>query len=72
MTTIYGWQCRFRETGDFLAQKPGGGYNHKITDWQAFRVFAEKHGGSTQVEMAAAWQEPSNHSQSLEEDRLYT
>ncbi len=43
-TTLYEWQVRKKETGDFASKKPGSvGYNHKITDWNAFAEFAKKH-----------------------------
>lgn len=55
-TTLYEWQVRRKETGDFASKKPGSaGYNHKITDWNAFTEFAKKHGGKTQSEMAELW-----------------
>ena len=55
-TTLYEWQQRLKETGDFVAKKPGStGYNHKITNWEDFRKFAERHGDKTQSEMAVLW-----------------
>ena len=55
-TTLYKWQQRRKETGDFKSKKLGnGGYNHKITDWNAFAEFAQKHGGKTLLEMAKLW-----------------
>ncbi|GHM58969.1 MAG: transposase [Candidatus Mesenet longicola] len=55
-TTLYEWQQRRKETGDFQSKKLGtGGYNHKITDWGAFAEFAKKHGGKTLSEMAELW-----------------
>jgi len=53
--STYGAQ-RKAETGDYCAKPnkpPGNG--HKITDWDKFREFAQKHGEQTQVEMAARW-----------------
>ena len=50
---MYKWQKIRKETGDFKAKKLGNkGYNHKITDWNAFTEFAKKHGGKTLSEMA--------------------
>lgn len=55
-TTLWEWQKRREETGDFTSKKQGSvGYNHKITDWNAFTEFAKKHGGKTQSEMAELW-----------------
>jgi transposase len=55
-TTSYEWQQRRKETGDFQSKKPGSvGYNHKITDWNAFAEFAKEHGVKTQSEMADLW-----------------
>lgn len=55
-TTLFEWQQRRKETGDFQAKKPGNvGYNHKIIDWNAFREFVKKHGGKTLSEMAELW-----------------
>lgn len=55
-TTIYEWQQRRTETGDFHSKKLGSrGYGYKITDWDAFKVFAQEHGHKTQGEMAKAW-----------------
>lgn len=52
------WLKREEQTGECRAitgfQK---GNRHKITDWERFRVFAQKHGGKTQVEMAKLWGE---------------
>jgi predicted transcriptional regulator len=31
------------------------GYNHKITDWDAFAEFVKKYGGKTQSEAAKLW-----------------
>lgn len=55
-TTLWEWQQRKKETGDFQSKKLGnGGYNHKITDWNKFTEFAKKHGGKTLSEMAKFW-----------------
>ncbi|WGJ62168.1 IS630 family transposase [Wolbachia endosymbiont of Frankliniella intonsa] len=55
-TTLWEWQQRKKETGDFQSKKLGnGGYNHKITDWNKFTEFAKKHGGKTLSEMAKLW-----------------
>ena len=56
-TTLYEWQQRLNETGDFIAKKPGSsGYNHTITNWEDFRKFSETNGGKTQSEMASLWE----------------
>jgi transposase len=54
--TINLWLKRKAETGDFqaLPNSPPGN-NHKITDWEQFRVFAQTYGDKTQVEMAQLW-----------------
>jgi len=54
--TIDLWLKRREETGDFLAKqnKPPGS-NHKITDWEKFREFAQANGEKTQGEMAELW-----------------
>ena len=55
-TTLWEWQQRKKETGDFQSKKLGNvGYNHKITDWNKFTEFAKKHGGKTLSEMAKLW-----------------
>ena len=55
-TTLWEWQQRKKETGDFQSKKLGnGGYNHKITDWNKFTEFAKKYGGKTLSEMAKLW-----------------
>ncbi len=55
-TTLYEWKKRREKTGDFQSKKPGSvGYNHKITDWNAFTEFANEQGGKTQSEMAKLW-----------------
>jgi transposase len=52
------WLKREAQTGDYQAitqfQK---GTQHKITDWQQFREFAQAHGGKTQKQMAMLWGE---------------
>lgn len=55
-TTLTEWHNRYRATGA-LAAKQGyqQGHSHKITDWEAFRRFAEQHGDKTQWEMAQLW-----------------
>lgn len=54
--TLYKWEKRRKETGDFQSKKLGSvGYNHKITDWNVFAEFAKKHGSKTQSEMAKLW-----------------
>jgi len=50
------WLKREEEVGDYRAithfQK---GCRHKISDWERFREFAQKHGGKTQAHMASLW-----------------
>src|SRR4028119_212796 len=55
--TINLWLQRQAQTGDVqaLPNHPPGN-NHKITDWEQFRMFAKAHGEKTQVEMAQLWQ----------------
>ena len=54
-TAVYEWQQRRHETGDFRSRKPGSvDYGHKVTDWAAFKLFAQIHGHKTQSEMAEA------------------
>ena len=54
--TLYKWEKRSKETGDFQSKKLGNrGYNHKITDWNAFAEFVKKHGDKTQSEVAKLW-----------------
>lgn len=56
-TTIYEWERRRNKVGDFKALKPGSvGYGHKVTDWEAFKAFAQTHGHKTQAEMAKEWE----------------
>ena len=57
-SALSAWLKRFRETGSDQAithyQK---GHSQKITDWRAFKAFAEEHGDKTQAEMAQLWPE---------------
>ena len=57
--TIDLWLKRRQETGDYrpLSNRPHR-TQAKITDWQAFAEFAEKHGEQTQAQMAKLWGEP--------------
>ena len=57
-TTLTEWHNRYRASGE-VAAKQGyqRGHSHKITDWEAFRVFAARHGDKTQAEMAQLWPE---------------
>ena len=52
------WLKREEQTGDYRAianfQK---GCRHKITDWERFREFAQKHGDKTQAQLASLWGE---------------
>ena len=55
--TIDLWINWFRQTGVFSAETSyQRGSGHKIIDWDAFRQFAQKHGGKTQAQMADAWE----------------
>lgn len=55
--TVHGWRKRRKETGDFHSKKLGNkGYGDKITDWDAFESFAQRHHHMTQAEMAEAWE----------------
>lgn len=55
---IYGKERR-QETGDYrpLSSRPHFSKT-KITNWQAFQEFAERHGDKTQAQMASLWGEP--------------
>ena len=57
-SALSAWRKRFCETGSYQAithyQK---GHSQKITDWSAFKAFAEEHGEKTQAEMAQLWPE---------------
>lgn len=55
-SALSAWRKRFRETGSYGAiTNYQRGHSHKITDWCAFKAFAEKHGDKTQAEMAQLW-----------------
>jgi transposase len=50
------WLKREEQTGECQAiTEYQQGNRHKITDWQRFREFAQKHGDKTQGEMASLW-----------------
>jgi transposase len=52
------WLKREAQTGDYQAMTHfHKGCRHKITDWNRFEAFAQKHGGKTQREMAKLWGE---------------
>ena len=55
-STLTEWHNQYRSHGE-VAPKHGyqQGHSHKITDWHAFRAFAEAHGEKTQAEMAQLW-----------------
>ena len=57
-TTLSEWHHRYRTHGE-VAAKQGyqHGHSYKITDWEAFRTFADTHGNKTQAEMAQLWPE---------------
>ena len=55
--TIHLWLQRQAETGDVKAKvRERTGHSHKITDWEKFRAFAQKHHDKTQTEMAGLWE----------------
>ena len=52
------WLKRKEQTGNGQAiTHYQQGNRHKITDWQRFRKFVERHGGKTQGQMAQLWGE---------------
>ncbi|GAB4546198.1 MAG: hypothetical protein Tsb0014_40660 [Pleurocapsa sp.] len=57
--TIDLWPKRKQKTGDYraLSNRPNC-IKAKITDWQAFQKFAQRHGDKTQAQMAQLWGEP--------------
>ncbi|MEO0011838.1 MAG: hypothetical protein RLZZ535_227 [Cyanobacteriota bacterium] len=57
--TIDLWLKRKQETGDYrsFSNRPHR-VKTKITDWQTFEQFADKHGSKTQAQMAQLWSEP--------------
>ena len=57
--TIDLWLKRKQKTGDYraLSNRPNC-IKAKITDWQAFQEFAQRHGDKTQAQMAQLWGEP--------------
>ena len=60
--TLRRWKRRLAATGSCAPQQGyQQGHSHKITNWKAFREFAEMHGNKTQAEMAQLW--PSNVSE---------
>ena len=56
--TIDLWLHRKQETGDYRALSNRPNIKAKITDWQAFPEFAQRHGDKTQAQMAQLWGEP--------------
>lgn len=55
--TINLWLRRKAESGDVQAKaRQHTGHSHKITDWEKFRSFAQKHRDKTQAEMAELWE----------------
>ncbi len=54
--TIYDWQELLKKTNS-LAPKVGyqHGHSHKITDWDQFKTFAEKHKHRSAPQMKAEW-----------------
>jgi transposase len=50
------WLKRKEQTGDCQAMTNfQQGCGHKITDWERFREFVQKHGNKTQAQMAKLW-----------------
>lgn len=55
--TIDRWLKRRKATGSAKAvQGYQRGHSHRIKDWEAFRVFAQKYGDQPQAAMAQLWQ----------------
>ena len=55
--TINQWLHLKAETDDVKPKvRDHTGHSHKITDWEKFRAFAQKHYDKTQKEMADLWQ----------------
>lgn len=55
-SALSAWRKRFRETGSYQAiTHYQQGHSQKITDWSAFKAFAQEHGDKTQAEMAQLW-----------------
>jgi transposase len=56
--TINLWLRKREQTGDYRAEEGyQKGYNHKITELDKFRDFAQVNGNLTQKEMAELWSE---------------
>jgi len=55
-SVIYDWQ-KLLEATSSLAPKSGyqKGHSHKITDWDKFKAFAEKHKHCTSPQMRKEW-----------------
>ena len=57
--TIDLWLKQQEATGSITAKRQDRrGPQAKITDWEQFRTFAQKHGHLTQQDMAQLWVEP--------------
>ena len=57
--TVHRWWKRRKATGSIdpiLDYQKGS--NPKITDWEKFEAFLEKHQGKTEQELADLWEEP--------------
>lgn len=59
--TIYLWQDLFKKTKK-LAPKSGyqKGHSHKITDWDQFKTFVEKHKHCASPKMRVEWKKLTN------------
>ena len=59
--TIYYWQDLLKTTNS-LVPKSGyqKGHSHKITDWDQFKVFAEKNKYCTSLKMRIEWKKLTN------------
>ena len=59
--TIYLWQDLFKKTNE-LAPKSGyqKGHSHKITDWDQFKTFVEKHKHCASPQMRVEWNKLTN------------
>lgn len=60
-TAVYDWKNLLKETNS-LRPKSGfqKGHSHKITNWEEFKSFVEKHGNLTVKMMIAEWMKLKN------------
>lgn len=58
---IYSWLNLLKETNNLEPKSDyQNGHSHKITDWDAFRIFAQKNAGKTVKEMVLEWEKLNN------------